>query len=60
MHLIYLIEVPPSLSLSLSLSLSTDLGVGGGFAGQPLAGLCFVVGYRRRDESGAAMSSSKK
>jgi hypothetical protein len=52
-----------NLTLSIIFSPShtpTDLGVGGGSAGQPPAGLCFVAGYRRRGESGAAMSSSEK
>jgi hypothetical protein len=52
-----------NLTLSIILSPShtpTDLGVGGGSAGQPPVGLCFVAGYRRRGESGAAMSSSEK
>jgi hypothetical protein len=41
---------------SLPLTLKTDLGVGGGTAGQPPAGLCFVAGYRQRGESEAATS----
>jgi hypothetical protein len=48
-----------NLTLSFILSPShtpTDLGVGGGTAGQPPAGLCFVAGYRQRGESEAATS----
>jgi hypothetical protein len=36
------------------------LGVGEGSTGQPPAGLSFVAGYRRRDESKAATSSGQK
>jgi hypothetical protein len=45
---------------TLSLTLPANLGVGGGSASQPPAGLCCLVGYRQRDQSEATTSPDRK